>query len=123
MARRILLLTAVCSLIACDSPDSTHPCTLVLEPAIVVRIRDSVSKLPAAEGATGYVREGSYLDSLRTHNVELSKQAAFERPGTYTVVVIKTGYQTWKKDGVRVGSNECHVETVSLDAYLVKQTE
>jgi hypothetical protein len=99
-----------------------------VEPAIVVTIKDSKSKLPAAEGATGYVRDGSYVDSLRTggsngRGVPISLKAADERPGLYTVVVIKDGYQTWKKERVRVWKDECHVLTVSLTADLVSLTE
>jgi hypothetical protein len=41
----------------------------------------------------------------------------------YTVVVMKSGYQTWKRDGVRVDHDECHVLTVTLDANLVKLAE
>ncbi len=125
MAPRILLLlAALCSLPACNNPfDSSDPifCTMDIKPAIVVRIRDSVSKLPITEGATGYVREGSYLDSLRTYAG--TGQAASERRGVYTVVVMNNGYQTWKKDGVRVRRNQCHVETVTLNADLVRTTE
>lgn len=126
MAPRVLLLPALfCCLAACDSPIY---CTLSIEPAIEVRIRDAESGLPAAEGATGYVSDGSYLDSLRTaasngQGVLLSLQAADERPGVYTVVVLNDGYQTWKREGVRVTEDECHVQTVRLDAELVQTTK
>jgi hypothetical protein len=126
MAPRILFVAAaLCCVSACRS---TEFCTTSIEPGIIVRIRDSKSKLPAAEGASGYVRDGSYVDSLRTaegdaQGVLISLQAAFERPGVYTIVVVNDGYQTWKKDGVKVGSDECHVRTVYVTADLVKVTK
>jgi predicted lipoprotein with Yx(FWY)xxD motif len=126
MTPRVLLLPALlCCLVACDD---TVFCSDSVEPAIDVEIRDSESGLPAAELATGYVRDGDYVDSLRTargngQGVPLSLQAADERPGVYTVVVIKDGYQTWRKDGVRVGRDECHVRTASLIADLVPTTK
>ena len=121
MAPRALLLPAfLCCLPACN--DSVF-CSASEEPAIEVVIRDSGSGLPAAEGATGFVRDGSYVDSLRTYGGNLSLRAANERPGVYTVVVLKDGYQTWQKQGVRVGRDECHVKTVSLNADLVQATK
>ena len=125
MTPRVLVLPAVlCCLAACDSPDSPIFCSDSVEPAIEVRVRVSESGLPAAEGATGYVQEGSYLDSLQTYGfdgqgVPLSFRAADERPGVYTVVVIKEGYVTWKKERVHVWNDECHVLTVTLSADLV----
>ena len=130
MARRYLLLLAViCCLGACNYPlDSNIMCTDSIEPAIEVRVRDAESGLPTAEGATGYVQDGSYVDSLRAYGfngqgVQLSFRAANERPGVYTVVVIKSGYQTWKKDGVRVSRDECRVQTRSLTADLMPTTK
>ncbi len=74
----------------------------------------------------GYARDGSYVDSLRAYGsngqgVLLSLRGANERPGTYTVVILKDGYQTWKKEDVRVRADECHVRTVSLTAELIRE--
>jgi hypothetical protein len=45
---------------------------------------------------------------------------ALERPGTYTVTVDKPGYQQWKQERVRVRDGSCHVQTVTLQANLVR---
>jgi hypothetical protein len=120
----LLLAAALGSLAACDSSsDSFHACTTDLRPAIAVKIEDSVSKLPIEHGVSGYVRDGDYVDSLRVFDGFSKGIAATERPGVYTVVVMKSGYQTWKRDGVRVDHDECHVLTVTLDANLVKLAE
>jgi hypothetical protein len=43
------------------------PCTLSVEWAVLVEIRDAVTGTPIAELARGSVRDGSYVDSLRPH--------------------------------------------------------
>ncbi|MEO5580406.1 MAG: PEGA domain-containing protein [Gemmatimonadaceae bacterium] len=43
---------------------------------------------------------------------------AYERAGTYTVTVTKPGYREWRRTGVQVGRDECHVITVPLTARL-----
>jgi hypothetical protein len=87
----------------------------------------SFSRVVKADGATGYVKDGSYVDSLQAYGerdgVLSSMDAAFERPGTYTVVVMKDGYQTWERQAVKVGHDVCHVQTVTLTANLVSTTE
>jgi len=123
--RSLLWITALSCLAALGS---CRYCSTSIEPAIEVQVRDVESGLPAAERATGYVQDGSYVDSLQTYGsngqgVPLSFRAADERPGIYTVVVIKEGYQTWKREGVRVDRDECHVQTRSLTAALVPTTE
>jgi len=125
----LLVVATVGWLAACNSTESSGiiKCTLDLKPAIVVKIRDAASQLPAADGATGYVRDGSYVDSLEAYGETeaglLSMQAARERPGTYTVIVMKDGYQTWERQAVKVGHDVCHVQTVTLTADLVSTTE
>ena len=98
-------------------------CTGIWVPAIVVTVTDSVTGDPTAEGAFGAIREGSYIDSLRPSAYDgegrlISLQAGGERPGTYAVVVGKSGYETWLRVDVQVESNQCHVETVALEARL-----
>ena len=44
--------------------------------------------------------------------------AVLERPGTYTVVVSKPGYQDFRIDNVVVARDVCHVITVAIDARL-----
>ena len=102
---------------------STSPvCTQEFRPGLVVYVKDSVTKAGAASGASLVVREGSYKDSVAApttpdqDNFPLS--AAGERSGTYQVTVSKTGYAVWQQNNVRVTSNVCHVNTVTLTALL-----
>ena len=94
-------------------------CTQSIEPAIVAEIVDSVTGLPAAEGARGAVRDGSYIDSLRpftwnSDGVLTGVKAADERPGTYAVEVEHSGYLLWTRGDVEVVAGACHVQTVTL---------
>jgi hypothetical protein len=98
-------------------------CTLNVLPAVEVEIRDGFDDTPLAETARGAVREGSFIDSLRPYGtvgngVLVSRAAADERTGVYSVTVEHDGYAEWRMDGVRVRGDECHVETVVLSAYL-----
>lgn len=108
-------LLSGCDLIGTACPQSE-------EPAIRIEVRDAASGAPAAEGATGFVREGAFTDSLRVtggaSSGEFIMSAATERPGTYDVLIEKSGYRDWMREGVRVRSGECGVATVTLQAQL-----
>ncbi|HET6777637.1 MAG TPA: hypothetical protein VFH26_01985 [Gemmatimonadales bacterium] len=102
----------------------TEPtCTQGVEPAIVVEIRDGFDGTPLAGSSRGAVQEGQFVDSLRPYGsfgngVLISRAAADERPGVYTVTVEHDGYLTWRVEGVRVQRGSCNVETVQLTAGL-----
>jgi hypothetical protein len=108
--------------VACSG--STSPvCTDEFRPGLVVFVKDSVTRAGVASGASLVVREGSYKDSVAAPDStpfldNLSLDAAGERSGTYQVTVLKRGYATWLKSNVRVTSNVCHVNTVTLTALL-----
>lgn len=102
---------------------STSPvCTQEFRPGLVVYVKDSVTKAGVASGASLVVREGSYKDSVAADSrPELDNSAlsaAGERSGTYQLTVSKSGYALWQQNNVRVTSNVCHVNTVTLTALL-----
>jgi hypothetical protein len=108
--------------VACSG--STSPvCTQEFRPGLVVYVKDSVTRAGVASGASLVVREGSYKDSVAAPNStpdldNSTLSAAGERSGTYQVTVLKPGYATWLQSNVRVTSNVCHVNTVTLTALL-----
>jgi hypothetical protein len=117
---RGVLLPAVLS--GCDIMDP-GACTTDVQPAIVVQVRDAATQAPAASGATGVLTDGSYADPMQPADLSENTLELFgglERPGTYTVTIDKPGYQQWKQDGVRVRDGSCHVQTVTLQANLVR---
>lgn len=97
-------------------------CTMDVRPAILVQVRDAATQAPAASGTTGVVRDGSFSDIMQADPGEnaLELRGAQERPGTYTVTIDKPGYQQWTQEDVRVRDGSCHVQTVTLQANLVR---
>jgi hypothetical protein len=72
----------------------------------------------AIESPTGLARDGPFVEQLQSFGGQLS--GAFEREGTYDVWVTAPGYQTWLRENVTVGADECHVIPVRLTARLVR---
>ena len=97
-------------------------CTANVVPGITVVIVDSVSGKPRAAEAVAVARERAFVDTLdpavMQGNVLISRQGAHERRGIYEVVVRAPGYLDWVRTRVIVSSNDCHVNTVQLEARL-----
>jgi hypothetical protein len=117
-------LVTVALLTACDA-FGPYACTASVEPAIVVEITDARSGLPLALNATGTVRDGQFIDSLRPYEFQgpdpstmFSRRAADERAGLYNVELAVAGYQPWIARNVRVPDGGCHVNTQTLSARL-----
>ena len=117
-----LALAIAASALACDDSPSGLSCTAEVRPGIILEIRDSTSDLPAAYGALVLAQAGAFEDTLRIPGEPMptssSVVGAFERPGTYTVVIENPKYLPWSRSGVRVTSGPCHVNTVRLTARL-----
>jgi hypothetical protein len=115
------VLTAALSA-ACSSDD--YVCTLGVEPAVVVTVWDARTHAPAPPGATGLLREGTYVDTLRRAgggDAEYWLAGAYERPGTYAVGVRLAGYREWTAGRVRVTGDRCGVVTQRLVAELTPE--
>lgn len=111
-----LPLLALALLWACSSSTSVI-CSDLAVPAVIVEPQDSATAAPLAQGTRGVAHDGSFSDSLRTRS-PTSLQAAFERPGTYTVTVVHPGYADWVRSDVLVLRGVCHVQSVTLQARL-----
>ncbi|HEX6373976.1 MAG TPA: hypothetical protein VF006_33920 [Longimicrobium sp.] len=125
MNRIALLACGVLLPAALSGCDLTDPrvCTTEARPAIVVQVRDAATHAPAASGATGVVRDGSITAQLQLADPgenALELRGADERPGMYTVTIDKPGYQQWRQERVRARDGGCHVQTVTLQASLVR---
>jgi hypothetical protein len=94
-------------------------CPLWIVSPISLEIRDDASSLPAAQGTTVTFRNGNQSMTVRPTAPEQFVVVASGRPGTYSVLVHKTGYEDWTRSAVRVRGNQCGVaKTVVLRAYL-----
>ena len=108
-----VLLFLIITMVACTSKSSSPRLggplcpEMINEPGVIVQIRDAVTNEPAGEGATGTVRDGNYEETMQpyfqlaTDGTPLPSLAgAFDRPGTYDVLVQKPGYADWSAQGV-----------------------
>lgn len=118
-----LLVSVPCALAAGCSDIFGQSCTLEARPAIIVEIRHAQTSTPLADSARGSVVDGGFVDSLRPQGIDslgrlVSRAAAIERAGTYTVSVTRSGYTNWTQSNVQATRGDCHVNTVRLTAAL-----
>lgn len=121
-ARPLLAAASALLLAGCDGlvgPGRT--CSAIALPALIVDVRDAATDAPLGPGARVVARAGRFADTL--HVPADADQPgpyglAYERAGVYTVTVEAPGYRPWSREGIRVGADGCHVETVSVVARL-----
>lgn len=113
------------ALTACENvAEPAHPvCTAEIRPAVDVRVVDSLSDLPLAGSSTLILQDGAFRDSTTTPpdattNHLRGSSASYERAGSYTVRVRRSGYAVWERAGVHVVADQCHVQTVQVEARL-----
>ncbi|MBK6495088.1 MAG: carboxypeptidase regulatory-like domain-containing protein [Gemmatimonadetes bacterium] len=121
--RTALLLLPLCMLVAGCDGDESIICTTEARFGVNLSVKDATTGQLIPEGVRGALRDGAYLDSLHVFtDIEgriYSLAGAVERPGTYRVDLVATGYQPWTRSDVRVEDGRCHVTPVSLVAEMV----
>lgn len=121
---RVFTLLAVCTCLLLAGCDFGNPiCPAVVEPAVIVEVRNAVTDDPEAENADGMLIDGEYTDSLRVteetdDGIPVALAGGFGRAGTYTVRVEKPGFRTWMREDVDVDEGECGSETERLTARI-----
>lgn len=109
----LVLLVAACG------SDDVVVCTTEARSGLAVTVRDSTSGSPVTSGAEVVAREGAYADTARASLISSGVYSlAIERAGTYEVTVDHPAYRQWRRTGVVVTRDECHVVTVSLLARM-----
>jgi hypothetical protein len=109
------------------------PCDDKAIAGLTVSVYDADTSAPAGRGARGWLelpsQPGVILENLRQFpsdpdapEANLRLVGAWERPGIYTVIVQKEGFQQWSASRVVVHDEGCHVEGVRLHAFLVKSS-
>jgi hypothetical protein len=121
LTRSLAVSTLLLSAGSCEWFHGTD-CAGVGSYNFAVTVVDSLSGLPAAEGATLLTYDvdfGGYrVDSIvGQSNTDVLRGA--DRKGLYTVVVRKEGYRDWVKSNVRV-EGDCTTQTVSLTAKMAR---
>jgi hypothetical protein len=103
----------------CASPTDIV-CTEQAISGLGVRVRDSITGLPAGAGATVVATDGSYQETLTYAGTlyPASFVGAFERAGRYRIDVTRAGYQPWTRANVVVAQGVCHVVPTVVEAWL-----
>jgi hypothetical protein len=123
MRTRFVIVSIVLALgcNATDSPGIGVNCTDEARPALSVTPFDSKTGDAVKSLGIATVTEGSFTQSVPNQPPGAPGfYLAYERAGTYDVVVKVPGYQDWKITGAVVKRDACHVITVPLAASLVK---
>lgn len=100
-------------------------CSGSVEPGIKVEVIDKETGLPISCGASSVIRDGEFFDKVKNPSGSgcadsTALLGAYEREGTYEVSVFKEGYLDWRVEDISVSSNVCHVNTITIQAYLEK---
>ncbi|MBW3535939.1 MAG: carboxypeptidase-like regulatory domain-containing protein [Gemmatimonadetes bacterium] len=122
-ATRSAPILALCLLLgACDGPGVGVACTGILVSGIQLTVVDAASGLPPdAPEVAAVAIDGDYA-----HGRVAPREAVAagpiglveDRAGTYDVEVAAVGYETWRREDVRITADECHVRPVALEAAL-----
>jgi hypothetical protein len=119
------LLPCVALLTLAGCMENGGTCTLSVEPAVEVEVRDGATQEFLATTPRGIAQEGTYQDSLQVWTMTAdvpprvaTLAGASERAGTYSVHLEADGYQPWDTAGVRVTEGDCHVRTVRFTAEM-----
>jgi hypothetical protein len=107
---------ALC-LAACS--ESTY-CDLPVPPyAFYVGVRDSITNEPLARGTIGTADAPGVHDTLITIGDDSATLfAAHNVPGTYKIMLRRSGYRDWVTDGVKVEWGRCGGGNVAVGARL-----
>ncbi|WNC69770.1 hypothetical protein RI845_06385 [Thalassotalea nanhaiensis] len=124
MKKLIAIITPV-FLFSCGGDEDKISCTTSVEPAIEIEVYDSASQLPITCGAKATIQDGTFTQEVEnTPDTDCDDSnmltAADERAGNYDISISKEGYYEWNTYNVAVSENECHVNTVTIQAYLEK---
>ena len=108
-------------------PEASPICTTTEVPAIELLVRDSTARRLPPSDVMAVVRDGAYVDTLATSrmlrpdSLVLRLRGAAERPGTYTITVSHPEYGEWRRTGIQVRANECHVVTRRFTVPLFRR--
>jgi hypothetical protein len=113
----LLLLFAVsCSM---SSENGEPICTTDVRPGIEVRVKDADTGEIISNLITGRLVDENEGEEKMVQSREVLS-GAFEKRGTYSIILEADQYKSWFKDGVEVIEGPCHVQTVKLTAEMQK---
>ncbi len=116
MTTRALLASLVPALVLASCNTGPVECGLSIPDAVSVIVRDSVTGILVADGASGVVILDAHTDSLlpgRLYGLGDSVLIGGTRVGGVTVRVERPGYQIWSQSGVQT-----HLSTTVCPAFV-----
>ena len=113
----------------CDAVNGIRSCSADSVPGLMIKVLDAATLQPVACGADVWAIQDTYSERMDTYCIGSLPDSlqgpwaygAYEREGIYTVLVARDGYRPWSRAGIRVTADECHVQTVRLEALLVRE--
>jgi hypothetical protein len=120
MKKAPFALAALLGLAACkESVAEADVCVLpYVPPAVSIVVLDSITGANVTPGATVVLRRGEFAESTVGYPGAAGVGLNAGGTGPFTVIVTRTGYQSWTKSGVNVEEGRCGPETVYLTARL-----
>lgn len=117
-----LVLSPILWAFQCDDNDDVI-CTTEAKAGLNIIVKDALSGEFLSEGVTVIAQEGDYSETLQllTWDNTAVFLGAWERKGTYDVMVTKDGYQTFTSAPLTVTADICHVIPVELTVELIPE--
>lgn len=130
-----LALLALFILSACNSdkedidlgggPMQELICTEEFVSGLHINVFDQETGLNSACGVTVSIQDGDYTEVLTNDSEGTCSEnfiflAAGEKAGTYDISIIKDDYLEWTQYDTEVTNNICHVNPVTVNAYMEK---
>jgi hypothetical protein len=121
--KKLILLLAIFPLLlssTCENNDDDIFCTTEAKAGLNVTVINSQTNVPIVEDVVIIAQDGSYQETLEYFpGGEFVFSGAYERMGTYTITVTKTGFQTFTSQAITVTRDECHVIPQQITVNLI----
>jgi hypothetical protein len=117
-----LVLSPILWAFQCDDNDDVI-CTTEAKAGLNIIVKDALSGEILSEGVTVIAQEGDYSETLQLLTWDNSAVflGAWERKGTYDVIVTKDGYQTFTSAPITVTADICHVIPVEFTVEMIPE--
>ncbi len=122
--KKLFLLGILIGFWACNNDDDQTQdpvfCTEELRAGLEITVKDAANSMFLTEGVTVIAKDNEYSETLESFTGSNTFVGAYERVGTYTIIVSKDGFATKTSDPVIVDKDRCHVITETVEVLLEK---